>query len=530
MSRVEPSDQPAAPVRLAELVAALSLGIDLGFAQPMEHVLRECLIALRLSEQLGLDERDRSVVYYSSLLLNVGCHSDAYEQAKWFGDDIALKANKYVYPLNSLRGAASTMRMLGSGRPPIGRLRMCVLFAISGRRDVADMISGHSRIAQVLAAQLALSDDVVDGIGNSYEFWDGHGWPDGLKGADIPLPARIVALAEFAEVSHRADGVEGARQLARSRAGQQFDPELAEVFCEHADAILTGIDETSTWSEVIVSEPGLHDPLSEEEFDVALEAIADFVDLKSPYFLAHGQATAQLCGDAAARYGLTAGEATSVRRAALVHGLGRLGVSNNIWDKAAKLAPSEWERVRLHPYLTERMLQASPGLAPLGAIAGQVRERLDGSGYPRGLKANAISRAARLLGAAEAYQAMREPRAYREALSPEAAATNLRGEVEGGRLDGHAVDAVLGAVGHRVPARQLSPGGLSPREVQVLRLVARGMSNKEIGAALVISPKTARNHVEHIYTKIGASSRATASLFAMQHGLLYDEDMVATSG
>ena len=174
----------------------------------------------------------------------------------------------------------------------------------------------------------------------------------------------------------------------------------------------------------------------------------------------------------------------------------------------------------MHPYLTERMLQQSAALAPLGAIAVQHRERLDGSGYPRGLSGTAISRPARILGAADAYQAMREPRPHRPARSADDAGAELRAEVAAGRLDGDAVEAVLGAAGHRVARRRDGPAGLTTREVEVLRLLARGLSNKEIAERLVISPKTAGNHIEHIYAKIGASNRARASLFAMQHGLL----------
>jgi len=179
--------------------------------------------------------------------------------------------------------------------------------------------------------------------------------------------------------------------------------------------------------------------------------------------------------------------------------------------------------VRLHPSLTERMLHQSAALAPLAAIAVAHRERLDGSGYPRGLSGSAISRPARILAAADAYQAMREPRPYRPPRSPEEAAAELRADVKAGRLDADAVEAVLGAAGHRVPGRRGGPAGLTAREVEVLRLLARGLSNKEIAARLVISPKTVGNHVEHIYAKIDASTRATASLFAMQHGLLPED-------
>jgi DNA-binding CsgD family transcriptional regulator len=169
------------------------------------------------------------------------------------------------------------------------------------------------------------------------------------------------------------------------------------------------------------------------------------------------------------------------------------------------------------------MLEGSETLAPLGEIAVQHRERLDGSGYPRRLAGGAVSRAARVLGAADAYQAMREPRPYRPALTPDAAAAELRAEVGAGRLDGAAVEAVLETAGHRARKRVEGPSGLTAREVEVLRLLARGLSNKEIAARLVISPKTAGKHVEHIYLKIEASSRAAASLFAVQHGLLPED-------
>ena len=202
-------------------------------------------------------------------------------------------------------------------------------------------------------------------------------------------------------------------------------------------------------------------------------------------------------------------------------------MSNSIWDKRGPLGAGEWERVRMHPYLTERMLHRSPALAPLGTIVVQHRERLDGSGYPHGLSGGAISRPARIVGAADAYQAMREPRPHRPRRSAAEAAAELRAEVKAGRLDAEVVEAVLGAAGHRVSRRREGPAGLTAREVDVLRLLALGLSNKQIAGRLVIAPKTVGSHVEHIYAKIGASSRATASLFAMQHGLLPEEEFAA---
>jgi HD-GYP domain-containing protein (c-di-GMP phosphodiesterase class II) len=500
----------------------LSLGIDLGFGQPMEHVLRQCLIALRLAERAGLDDDERGAVYYTALLVNVGCHTDAHEQAKWFGDDIALKAGKYAYEQRSAQAVVAMMRKLGSGSPPLHRLRTGLEFAIGGFRDLDGMISQHSKLARSLGEQLDLPVAALDGLAGSYERWDGKGWPGELAGSDIPAAARVAQLAEFVEVAHRTGGVDAAISLAMNGAGTQFDPELCALLVSDADELLGGLDSTNTWDAVIDAEPALGVLLPSDQFDAALVAVATFVDLKSPYMLGHARAVSELVTDAGAKLGLAENDLNALRRAGVVHGLGRLGISNSIWDKRGALAAGEWERVRLQPYLTERILHQAPALAPLGAIAVQLRERLDGSGYPRGLSGGAISQRARILGAADAYQAMREPRPHRAALSANAAAAQLRVEVRAGRMDGDAVEAVLAAAGHRVPRRREGPAGLTTREIDVLRLVARGLSHKEIAKQLVISPKTARNHIEHIYVKIGASNRTTASLFAVQHGLLPD--------
>ncbi|MFN2582953.1 MAG: HD domain-containing phosphohydrolase [Candidatus Dormibacteria bacterium] len=514
-------------IRLAELVAALSLGVDLGFGQPMEHVLRQCLIALRLAERIGPDERSRAGVYYTALLVNVGCHSDAHEQAKWFGDDLKLKSDKYEYELRSVRGAMAGLRLVGAGNPPLHRFRVGLEFLFSGHREMDGMIEQHAARARMLAEQLGLSEEVRTALGCAYEQWDGRGWPGERKGADVPLAARLAMLAEFVEVAHRMGGVDAARTLARQRAGKQFDPKLGALVWKYGDDILDNLDTVSTWNAVVAAEPSLAVVLEGERLEQALVAIASFVDVKSPYTLGHSRAVADIASAAARQLGLSSRDVAQLRRAAFVHDFGRLGVSNAIWDKRGPLGAGEWERVRLYPYLTERMLHQSSALAPLGAIAVQHRERLDGSGYPRGLSGAAISQPARLVAAADTYQALREPRPHREALSATDAAAVMRSEVKQRHLDGDAVEAVLGAAGHRVQRRREGPAGLTTREVEVLRLLARGLSNKEIAERLFISPKTAGNHIEHIYVKIDASTRATASLFAMQHGLLPEEEFVA---
>jgi HD-GYP domain-containing protein (c-di-GMP phosphodiesterase class II) len=509
-----------AEVRLAELVAALSLGVDLGFGQPMEHVLRESMIALRLADRLGLEDAERSTVYYTGLLVGVGCHADAHEQAKWFGDDIALKSTKYDHDFRSVRATAAMLSRVGSGNPPLHRFKVGLEFALSGRRDLDGMVASHAAVATALAERLGLPAEVQEAVGSSYEQWDGKGWPTGLAGDQIPVAARLTQFAEFIEVAHRVGGDDAALELAQQRSGLQFDPGLCAALRADPEGVFDGIDSANTWSAVIDAEPSLRVTLRGDSFDQALRAVADFVDLKSPYTLGHARAVSELATATAEQLGLPEDETLLLRRAGLVHDLGRLGVSNAIWDKPGPLGAGEWERVRLHPYLTERMLHQSEALAPLGAVAVQHRERLDGSGYPNGLAGGAIGRPARILGAVDAYRSMREPRPHRPALSAEHAAEELEADARAGKLDAEAVAAVLAAAGHPVARRLEWPDGLTTREVEVLRLVARGLSSKQIATELVITPKTARNHIEHIYTKIDATSRVAASLYATEHALL----------
>jgi HD-GYP domain-containing protein (c-di-GMP phosphodiesterase class II) len=486
----------------------------------MEHILRQCLIALRLAERLGVDDDERVAVYYTSLLVNVGCHSDAHEQAKWFGDDIAIKSIKYEQEPGTVRDWVAALRRLGAGSPFSERVRLTLAFAAGGHRELAGMFETHVQLASAFAAELGLPPEVAEGLQDAYERWDGKGWPNKRRGDETSLAARIAQLAEYVEVAYRAGGVEGAVTMARSRRGGQFDPSLVDLICADAAGLLDDLDEIQTWDEVIRREPSLAIVLHGDALDDAMQAVADFAGLKSAYSLGHARAVAELVAEAGSRIGLAGDELVQLRRAAILHDLGRLGISNAIWEKPGPLGSGEWERVRMHPYLTSRMLRSSAALAPLGTIASQHCERMDGSGYPNGLVGPAISRPARLLAAADVYQAMQEPRPHRSPFPADRAAAALRAEVKAGRIDAEAADAVLAATGHRTQRRPEGPAGLTHREVDVLILLARGLSNKQISRQLVITPKTVGNHVEHIYAKIGASTRAAASLYAVRHGLL----------
>jgi HD-GYP domain-containing protein (c-di-GMP phosphodiesterase class II) len=508
-------------VRLAELLAALSLGADLGMGLPMEHVLRQCFISMRLADRVGLDASDRGVVYFTALLAWVGCHIDAYEQAKWFGDDLALKAD---YRGVDFTGPMATGRFMrehfGAGLALGDRAKLGAELVRTGWPRRRAGLERHCFAADELAGRLGLGERVRRSIVQTFERWDGKGVPAGAKADEILTTARIVNLADVIEVFYRGGGVTAAISVARQRSGTQFDPALVDVFASSAAELFAELDAVRTWDAVIADEPGLTAWMSDTEFDTALEAIADFVDLKSPYTIGHSRGVAQLAGAAAHDYGLPDDDTQLVRRAGLVHDLGRLGVSNAIWDKPGKLTAAEFERVRLHPYLTERILALSADLAPLGALAVEHHERLDGSGYPRGLTGNMMTLPSRILAAADAYRTCVEPRPHRPACPADRVAGRLRLEARAGRLDGGAVEAVMHAAGQPARRHPQLPAGLTAREVEVLKLLALGLKDSDIAERLVISRRTARHHVEHIYSKIGVSNRAMASLFAARHGLI----------
>ena len=507
----------AAPVRTAEVVAALALASDLSTGQPADHALRCALLATRLGRLAGADETTLADSFYVALLHASGCTSDAHELAAAFGDDIFPRADFARVDVANVREVIAFLgRHAGAGAPPLRRAAAFGAALAAGARRTRRGYAMHCEVAQRFAERLQLSEGTAAALEYVFERWDGKGLPAGARGASLPLPARLLHIARDACVfGSDAPGV------IADRAARAYDPELAALFVRNAADLIDPLAGAGTWVALLDEEPGLRPTLAGDSLDQACSALADFVDLKSPWWRGHSRAVAELGEAAAWRMGLAADDVALVRRAALVHDLGRAGISNAVWEKAGTLGLAEWEQVRLHPLYTERAF-ASGSLAPLGELAAMHHERLDGTGYHRRLPAQLLPRTARILAAADAYQAMAEPRPYRDPLGADRAAAELQAEVRAGRLDPGAVDAVLAAAGHRTAtARRLElPDGLSERELEVLRLVTGGHTNKQIGALLHLSPKTIGHHVQHIYAKIGVSSRAAATLYAAERGLL----------
>jgi HD-GYP domain-containing protein (c-di-GMP phosphodiesterase class II) len=516
---VEDGDRDSG-LRLAELLAAFSLTTDLGLGQPMEHVLRSWLIAGRLGDRLGLGAEARASLYYVMMLAWVGCVADSTEVAAWFGDDIAFRADSYQVDFAGLPMMGFALSHAGAGGPFLHRLHLAANLVLTGGRAVERGLMAHCLSTTQMARRLGLPDEVCHPLRQVFTRWDAKGVPDGVGGEEISAPARLFHLADTVEVYHRAGGVDAAVEVARARRGSQFDPAMVDLFCADARGVLADMDAMAEATALIEAEPGLRRPLSEAELDLALEALADFTDLRSAYRAGHSRGVAGLAAAAARQWRLPDREVTALRRAALVHDLGMHGVPASILDKPGPLTATEAERMRLRSYWTERALARPPALARIGAIASLASERLDGSGYHRGLSGAAIPVTGRILAAADACRAMSEPRPHRPALSPKESAAQLRAEVHAGRLAADAVDAVLAASGQRPGKRSSGPAGLTPREIEVLTLIARGASTRLVARELGITAKTAETHIERIYAKTGASTRSTATLFAMQHGLL----------
>ena len=504
-------------LRLAELIAALSLATDLGMGQPLEQALRTCLIALALADRIGLGEEERSAVYYVALLRFLGCTADAHEWGALVGgDEIAVRAA--IAPVLGAGPGEFLPRVLptiGAGQPPLRRARLVAGMMASGRARAREGMRAHCEVAEDLAQRLGLPVTVRAGLAAAFEQWNGEGLPQGLKGESIPLAARLVFLARDLDVLQAARGAEDAVATVQRRRGAAYDPAVVDAFVAAPGDVLAAGSATNPWAEVVRLEPEPRPWVPDSQLDSFLGVFADFVDLKAPFTIGHSREVASLAAAAAGN------DAADVRRAGLLHDLGRVSVPNGIWEKPGSLTEGEWERVRLHPYYSERIAGRVGALSALAQLAGKHHERLDGSGYHRGSSRGELPAAARVLAAADAYQAMTQPRPYRAALAPAQAAEELEAMAARGLLDRNTVHGVLTAAGHRLGHRGSSwPAGLTEREVDVLRLICRGETKKQVAKALSISPSTVDHHVRHIYDKAGVSTRAGAALFALKHDLL----------
>jgi HD-GYP domain-containing protein (c-di-GMP phosphodiesterase class II)/DNA-binding CsgD family transcriptional regulator len=508
------------------LVATFALAQDNAFGQPLESQLRSCLLAASLCDEAGFDQEVRETAYWVALLRYIGCTGHAHEVATVFGDEIAIRAQTLVHDAaNPAEVMRDVLAFATAARPPEEREQVAQSIQEGAHEWAIHNFASGCEVGDMLVRRLEFAPEVRNALSFTFERWNGNGFPAGASGEEIPLPMRVVHLSHDMEAIGRLFSAADALDAARERRNRTYDPELADLFAAHGGSWFERLEKMEPWDAVLDLEPEPHRTLSGAELDNALTVAADFIDLKSPYMAGHSRRCAQLGADAAQLLGLPEDTVSTVRRAALVHDFGTTAVPNSIWDKPGPLTRAEFDRVELHPMLTEQMLRRSPALAALNPIAAAHHEKADGSGYYKCLRADACDPCAGILAAADVYVALTTDRADRPAHSGKQASAELRRIALEGTLEFNTTDAVLAAAGHGepltgTPRRTQHPGGLTTREVEVLHLAAKGLTTRDIADRLYISPKTADHHIQHVYTKTGVSTRAAAALWAMEHGII----------
>ena len=437
-------DNAAPLVRQSEVISALSRAIDLTEGQPMGHAARSCMIGMRLAGELGLGVADRSALFYALLLKDVGCSSTAARVSEIIGgDDLGFKGGLKRIDWN--RPSEAVRHIVGStSGSPLERARRVAAVARSGARLGDELVGLRcDRGAQILQL-LSFPDATVVAMASADEHWDGRGKPAGLRGEEISLLGRLVGLAQTAEIFFAAGGPQAAADVARRRRGTWFDPALVRLF-DHVAA------DSAFWQQVAAPDVTAHvaafEPpeqvvlADDDRLDLIAEAFGRVVDAKSPFTSRHSERVAETAAGIGAILGLDAAELRGLRRAGLLHDLGKLGVPNIVLDKPGKLTPEEWELMRRHPAYTAEVLAQVECLRPIAGTAASHHERLDGSGYHRGLEAPALSLPARILAVADVYDALARDRPYRAAMPAERVLAILDADA-GARLDAESVAAL----------------------------------------------------------------------------------------
>jgi HD-GYP domain-containing protein (c-di-GMP phosphodiesterase class II) len=506
-------------LRLAEILGALSLTTDLGAGVPFEKGLRTCLVASGLAELLDAGLEERRDVYFAALLRSIGCTTHASLFAELFDDDVAMQRELKLFDLADPADVAAQTGRFADWAGPERARQLTDRFLAEVPAHGRELSRASCEVSAALGRRLGLPGGAILALDEVYERFDGNGFPAGRAADELTLAARIVHVAEQVVLGHYDGGGGAARTRVARRAGGQLDPEVSSTFESHADDLLSLLDEADLLAIILEAEPPPRATVPADRHEHVSTAFATFADLKGRFLLGHSAHVARLAGEAAELSGYDADACRTVRTSALFMDIGRVGVSSAIWDRPGRLGPVEWERVRLHSYWTERILRRCRALERLAPLAPAHHERLDGSGYHRAARGIELSAGERLLQASDVFAALTEPRPHRPALTRADAARALQAEVPARRLDADAVGAVVEAAG--LPHRPASwPNDLTQREVEVQRVLARGLTNREIADVLIVSPRTVQHHLASVYDKIGVRSRAGAAVFAIEQGLV----------
>jgi HD-GYP domain-containing protein (c-di-GMP phosphodiesterase class II) len=509
-------------MRLAELLGRLSLAFDI--ANDFQHgkAVRSVVLAVELGALAGASDEELHDTFWVVLLAGLGCTGFAHDEGLvGAGDDRSVRrafaTSDIDDPIGTVLGAIRGVAPTAS----LGR-RVNALVRLFGDRTLMTRFAHAMCETSIrLAAITGAGPRILAALNALCERWDGRGLPARLEGEALALPIRLQHIGHVAEVVHHRGGRAAAVAVVRRRAGRHFDPTLAAVFIKEQKALFTAIEDPLIFDRFLALERQPVAWADERAIENVARVLGIFADLKCPTFVGHSTGVAALAERAAGHLGLGVEEMRTLRCAAFLHDIGRVSVPNTIWNRPGPLAWEEWERVRMHSYYTERVLAPITTLGTIAEIAATAHERIDASGYFQHRGARSLPQLSRLLAAADVAFAMSEDRPHRPALDSTCVTRELLVEANKGRLDARSVDAVLASlgIGARVPPLP-SLHGLSEREIQVLRLLAWGKTNKEIGKVLGISPRTVQIHVAHCYDKLGVSSRAGAAIWLVENDLV----------
>lgn len=520
-------------LRTADLLGALSLAADLATGLPEEHAIRSCYLGMHIADRLQLPAEQRSALYYAELLMDAGCTAwTSHFATAILGEEVLARKDFFFFTSskNPVEVVNWLRNYVAPGAPAHVRAGRALQFALHGKDASRDGFRNTCEVARRFAQRLGMPEEVQSALLAVFEQWDGSG-PYGTPGELIPIISRIVYATSFLEAFHSVGGRPAAIRLAEKRRGKAFDPAIIDAFLSFRedDQFWAPLEQDSVWDIVLGMEPGSPYRWIKEETleDVAL-AFADFADLKSFFTIGHSRRVGDLAEAVGSLMQLPRGEVAAIRQAALMHDVGLVTAPSFVLHKPRKaLTPVEWESIRLHPYRGERILSRVSVLKPVVPLIAAHHERMDGRGYYRGLAGSQIPLGARIIAAADHFDDLSHETPDHPALELEDALKRLSDEAGRGLFPdtveaiGQVVRGQRAIRGHRTKSQRGAwPAGLTDREVEILRLLTRGLSRREMAERLILSEHTVRHHLEHIYNKVGVSTRVAATLFAVEHDLL----------
>jgi HD-GYP domain-containing protein (c-di-GMP phosphodiesterase class II) len=522
------NQQAQAQGNIAELLCALSFATSLGFGGHMEHGLGSASLGLSLADALDLAAEEREALFYGALLKDVACTAcsaalaafvpDADESPVMLSDVILIDPSK----MSEMAGWLSRYLRLDAHLPQ--RLAKLLSFLVQCGPLVREIMRSHCEVAELFARQLGFPENVQQAVRFQWERWDGKGMAYGLKGESIPRAARLLHLAQVLELTYHFGGPEAAQTIALEKRGTRFDPTGVDAFLKLASqADFWGTFEVRMTQKALLARcPATRAQQdTEDQIEQLCEVLADFIDLKTREDWHHSRVVAAVAVEMGTCLGWDADELATLRRAALVHDIGKVALPVGILTRRASLSESEEETYRLHPYYTQRILERVEVFHDLASAAASHHEWVNGQGYYRQLRGEQIPLHGRVLAVANAYA--RHLQHQSEPKNPAEILHMMLPEV-GSQFDGECYQAlvvtVTGKDEKRVAAHLPMGSHLTVRENEVLRLLAQGHNTPQIAKTLAISKKTVEHHLAHIYGKIGVTCRTAAVVYAVQQKLV----------